>query len=47
VVGIVKGVQKIFMEGMYVLEARESIENGLEFFAKGFRGEFDFSSVKA
>ena len=35
------------MEGVNVLEARESIENGLEFFAEGLGSELDFSSIEA
>ena len=32
---------------MDVLESREAVEDGLELFAEGFRGEFDFASIEA
>lgn len=34
------------MEGMYILEAGEAIENGLKFVAESLRGEFNLSCVE-
>ncbi len=45
-VRIVKGVQKVFVEGVYILKAGEAIEYGLKFLAKGLCGVFDLSSVE-
>lgn len=46
-IGIVKRVEKIFVEGMYVLEAGETVENRLEFVTKSFGCKLDLSSVEA
>lgn len=46
-VGIVEGIEKIFVEGMDVYESRESFKDSLEFFAERLRGKLDFSSVKS
>ena len=46
-IGIVKGVQEIFVERMNVLQSREAIEDSLKLFAKCFRCELDFSCIEA
>lgn len=43
---IVKRIEKVFMERMYILQAWKSVEYSRELFHKGFRGEFDLSSVE-
>lgn len=46
VVCIVEGVEQILVEGVDVGETRETIEDGLDFFGKGFAGELDLAHVK-
>jgi hypothetical protein len=46
VVGIVEGVEKVLVEGVDVLEAREAVEDGGELFGKRLLGELDLSSVE-
>ena len=45
-ISIVKGVEKVFVEGVDILEARETVEYGLKLFAKGLGCEFDFARVE-
>jgi len=46
-VGIIEGVEKIFVEWMNVLQAREAFQDSLKLFAECLRGKLDFSSIKA
>lgn len=46
-VGIIEGVEEIFVKWMNVLQARESFQDSLKLFAEGLRRKLDFSSVKA
>ena len=46
-VGIVEGIEEVFVERVYILKAWEAVENGLEFFGERLGGELDFSSIKA
>lgn len=46
VVGIVEGVEKILVERVDVLEAREALEDGAELFREGFLGELDLTRVE-
>jgi hypothetical protein len=45
-VGIVQGVEEIFMERMDVLEAGETLEDGAKFLGEGLLGELDLSGVE-
>ena len=45
-VGIVKGVEQIFVERVDVLKAREPIKDGRELLRKGLCGVFDLTNVK-
>lgn len=46
VVGVVEGIEEIFVEGVNILETGESIQNKLEFFGESLLREFDFSGVE-
>lgn len=46
-VGIVESIEEVFVEGMDILQAWETIKDGLELLAKRFRCEFDLASVEA
>lgn len=46
VVGIVKGIEEIFVERMDVLEAGKAIKNQRKLLGEGFLCKFDFSSVE-
>ena len=45
-VGIVESVEEVFVEGMDILQAWESIKNGLELLAKSLRSKFDLASIE-
>lgn len=46
VVGIVERVEEILVEGMDVLEARETVQNGAEFLGKSLLSELDLSRIE-
>ena len=46
VVGIVESVQEILVKRVDVLEARETVKDGPNLFAKGFGGIFDLADVE-
>lgn len=46
-VGIIERIEQIFVKRMNVLQAGKALENRLKFFAEGFGGKPDFSSVKS
>lgn len=45
-VGIVEGVEEIFVEWMDVLQTRKAIKNGLQLFTECLGGELDLSGVE-
>lgn len=47
VVGIVKGVEKIPVERVDVLEARETVEDGCDFLGESLCGILDLSDVES
>lgn len=46
-IGVVEGVEKVFVERMNILQPWKAIEDGLKFFAKCFRGKLDLSCVES
>jgi hypothetical protein len=46
VVGVVQGVEEIFVEGVDVLKTGETIEDQRKLFGECFLGKFDLSGVK-
>jgi hypothetical protein len=46
VVGIVESIEEVFVEGMDILQAWETIEDGLELLAKRLGSEFNLASVE-
>lgn len=46
VVGIIEGIEKIFVERVNVLQPWKAVEDGLELLAECFRRELDLSRVK-
>ena len=46
VVGIIESIEEVFVEGMDILEAWETVKNGLELFTERLRSEFNLASVE-
>lgn len=46
-VGIVKSVEQVLVEGMDILQSRETLKNGAELLREGLLGELDLSSVES
>ena len=45
-VGIVEGIQEIFMKRMNILESRKAVQYQRELFRKCFLGVFDLPSIE-
>ena len=45
-VGIVESIEEVFVEGMDILQAWETIEDGLELLAKRLGSKFNLASVE-
>jgi len=45
-VGIVKGVEQIFVERVDILKTRETVKDGRELLGKGLCGVFDLANVE-
>ena len=45
-VGIIESIEEVFVEGMDILKAWETVKNGLELFAERLRSEFNLASVE-
>lgn len=46
-VGIIEGIEEIFVKWVDVLKPRKAIEYGLKLFAERFGCELDFTSIEA
>jgi hypothetical protein len=46
VVGIVESIEEVFVEGMDILQARETVEDGLELLTKRLGSKFNLASVE-
>ena len=46
VVGVVQGVEEVFVEGMNVLEAWKAVEDCLQLFAKSLGGVLNFADIE-
>ena len=47
VVGIVKSIEQVLVEGVNILQPRETLEDGSELFAEGLLGELDLSRIES
>jgi hypothetical protein len=45
-VGIVEGVEQVFVERMNVLQARKAVEDERELFSEGLLCEFNFAGIE-
>ena len=45
-IGIIEGIEEIFVERMDILESREAIEDERQLFGEGFLGELDLSGIE-